>query len=324
MKLSKLSAAIGMTMKGKLRLQEKEFNVKAPWGNITGLAWGDPANPPVILCHGKMDASSSFRPLVSRLPTDFYYLSIDLPGNGKSDHLPKGVRYSVMDLVPTIVKVKNHFKWDKFIYIGHSLGVVLGKFFNIAYPGHITRVVEIDPIPAHHNFPCTREGIQDWFLSYYGMYDDDKYFKFNSGMDTAPKYTYEKAEELTMHKRMISKEATALVLERSLVPAGEGLYRFSFDQRMKEVTVLPFSGEALGRIYTTTKTPTLCFLAKKIVNIGIYNNVPFLMDEKAWPNGNYRFKIIEGGHDLHLENPDAMADDITKFMLEDSAAKSKL
>ena len=92
---------------------------------------------------------------------------------------------------------------------------------------------------------------------------------------------------------------------------------------MKEVTVLPFSGEMLGRIYTTTTTPTLCFLAQKMIDVGIYTPVPFLMDEKAWPNGNYRFKIIEGGHDLHLENPDAMADDITNFLLN-GHTKSKL
>uniref|UniRef100_A0A2A4JG93 AB hydrolase-1 domain-containing protein n=1 Tax=Heliothis virescens TaxID=7102 RepID=A0A2A4JG93_HELVI len=308
-------------MKGKLQLQESEVTIKAPWGNIAALSWGDPSNPPVMMCHGKMDAGSGFRPLVSRLPTSFFYLSIDLPGNGRSDHLPKGVRYTVMDLVPTLVKVKDHFKWDKFIYIGHSLGVPIGKLFNIAYPGHMTRVIELDPVPAHHTWPCTREGIHDWFHNYYMMYNDDRYFKFNSGLETAPKYTYEKAQQMMMQTRGLSKEATDHVLERCLVPAGDGLYRFTFDQRMKEVTVLPFSGEMLGNIYATASTPTFCVLAKNMVDIGIYDPVPFVMDEKAWPNRNYRFKIVEGGHDVHIENPDCMAEDISKFLLEETKSK---
>ncbi|XP_075989229.1 serine hydrolase-like protein isoform X2 [Anticarsia gemmatalis] len=309
------------TMKSTLRLTEKEIQIKAPWGNIAGLSWGDPGNPPVILCHGKLDASSGFRPLVSRLPSCFFYVSIDLPGNGRSDHMPKGVRYTVIDLVPTIVKVMKHYKWEKFIYIGHSLGVPIGKLFNIAYPGHITRVVELDPIPAHHTWPCDRQGIHDWFHSYYSMYDEDKFHKFNGGPDTAPRYTYEKAQQMMMNTRGISKEASEHVLERCLIPAGDGLYRFTYDQRMKEVTVLPFSGDALRRIYTTTTTPTFGVIAKKIIDAGIYDPVPFVMDEKAWPHNNYRFKIVEGGHDVHIDDPECMAEDISKFLLEDLKAK---
>ncbi|KAH9633652.1 hypothetical protein HF086_009752 [Spodoptera exigua] len=193
-------------MKAALRLKEQEYSIKAPWGNIAALAWGDPSNPPVILCHGKLDASSGFRPLVSRLPTCFFYLSIDLPGNGKSDHLPKGVRYTVVDL----------------------------------------------------------------------------------------------AQQLMMQTRGLSKEATEHVLERCLVPAGDGLYR---------------------KIYTTTTTPTFCVLAKKMIELGVYEPVPFVMDEKAWPHGNYKYKIVEGGHDVHIDNPEYMADDISNFILEGTKAK---
>ncbi|CAH1642103.1 unnamed protein product [Spodoptera littoralis] len=321
MKLSKILKGIHTTMKGALRLKEQEYSIKAPWGNIAALAWGDPSNPPVIMCHGKLDVSSGFRPLVSRLPTCFFYLSIDLPGNGKSDHLPKGVRYTVVDLVPTIVKVKDHFKWDKFIYIGHSLGVPIGKIFNIAYPGHITRVVELDPIPAHHTWPFTREGLHDWYHTYYLMYNDERFQKFNSGLETAPKYSYEKAQQLMMHTRGLSKEATEHILERCLVPAGDGLYRFTFDQRMKEVSVFPFSGEMLEKIYTTTTTPTFCVLAKKMIDVGVYEPVPFIMDEKAWPHGNYKYKIVDGSHDVHIDNPEYMADDISNFILEGAKAK---
>lgn len=60
---------------------------------LTALTWGSPTNPAVLLCHGKLDACSGFRPLVSLLPDCFYYVSVDLPGNGRSTHLPKGLRY---------------------------------------------------------------------------------------------------------------------------------------------------------------------------------------------------------------------------------------
>ncbi|CAH0599480.1 unnamed protein product [Chrysodeixis includens] len=193
MKLTRQLWQFTAAIKSMMQLPEKELTIKAPWGNLAALTWGDPSNPPVLLCHGKLDVCTGFRPLVSRLPPSFYYVTVDLPGNGRSEHFAKGVRFTVMDFVPTIVTVVKHFKWEKFIYIGHSLGVPIGKFFNMAYPGYITRVVEIDPVPAHHTWPLTREGMHDWYHSYYGMYNPKKFVKFNSGVETAPRYTYEKA-----------------------------------------------------------------------------------------------------------------------------------
>lgn len=93
------------------------------------MTWGDERNPPVVFCHGKQDVCSSFRPLIRKLPENFYYVSVELPGNGKSDPLPKGVALSIFDFIPTIKQVKEHFKWNKFMYIGHSLGVTIGEYF---------------------------------------------------------------------------------------------------------------------------------------------------------------------------------------------------
>lgn len=53
-------------------------------------------------------------------------------------------------------------------------------------------MVELDPVPAHHTWPLTREGMHDWYHSYYMMYEDEKFPKFNGSFETAPKYTYEK------------------------------------------------------------------------------------------------------------------------------------
>lgn len=81
-----------------------------------------------------MDTSSGFRPLVSLLPPSFFYVSVDLPGNGHSDHFPPEGRFTVVDFVPTIHYVQEHFKWKKFAYIGHSLGVIIGEYFFLCRP----------------------------------------------------------------------------------------------------------------------------------------------------------------------------------------------
>ncbi|KOB73096.1 putative kraken, partial [Operophtera brumata] len=150
------------------------------------LTWGSPSNPPVLLCHGKLDTCSGFRPLVSLLPACFYYWS-----------------------------------WT----------------------------------------PCPR---------------------------TTP---------------------------------GRAHDRLTFDQRMKEVTILPFSADSLQQLYTTTRTPTFCVLAKRILDAGVYDPVPFIKDEAAWPNNNYRVKVVEGWHDVHISDPGCMADDVARFLMADLKVK---
>ncbi|KAL0852833.1 hypothetical protein ABMA27_012635 [Loxostege sticticalis] len=300
---------------------EKEFSVEAPWGKIRGVTWGNPSHPPVLVVHGKLDVCTGFRPLVKLLPATFYYVAIDLPGNGRSDHLPRGVRYTVFDLVPAVEVVKKRFGWDRFIYMGHSLGALIGKIYNIAHPGDITRVVELDPVPAHHTWPTTREALRAWYQVYYGSYEETKYKKFHGTPETAPKYTYEKAQQLMMASRNMTKEASAQVLERCLEPAGNGLYRFTYDQRMKEVTVLPFSGELLRKIYTSATTPTFAVIAQAEIDRKMYETCEFVWDLSAWPNKNYSFKIVDGSHDVHVYNPQCLAEDVAKFLLEHFKAK---
>ncbi|XP_072941404.1 serine hydrolase-like protein isoform X2 [Epargyreus clarus] len=303
-----------------LKSTEKQISIKAPWGKIAGLTWGDSKNPPVLLCPGRMEPCSAFRPLVQLLPSTFFYVAVDLPGNGWSDHLPKGVKYLVYDLVPTVVRVMEHYKWEQFMYIGHSLGAVVGKYFNMAYPGRMTRAVDLDPIPAYYTSRASRMGA--WYHEYYGeYYSDEKYAKFNGSADTAPKYTYEQVRKMFIDTQGLTEEAAEHVLERSLEPAGDGLYRLTYDQRMKQVPLMPFPPSYVQELYTSTNIPIFGILAQHIINIGTYDDVPFIRDESAWPHKNYKVKIVEGNHDVHVNDPGCMADDISKFLLAGIKAK---
>ncbi|XP_045457048.1 serine hydrolase-like protein [Melitaea cinxia] len=299
-----------------LKQMEKAVTIKAPWGNISGITWGEPSNPPVLLAPGRIVPCSSFRPLVLKLPSSFFYVAFDFPGNGLSDHLPKGLRYTIYDLIPTIKKIVEYYKWKQFVYIAHSLGTLVGKHFNIIYPGYMSKIVDLDPLPAYH----TIDNLSDWYKeTYEGHYEDKGYAKHTGGKESAPKYKYDQAKQIIQKAQKLSDEAIEHIMDRYLEPAGDGLYRFTYDQRMKSDFKLPVKANYLKEMYTASATPTLAIFATETNNY--FKKTPFAMDEKAWPNGNYRYKIVEGGHDVHLENPDCMADDISNFLLE---CKSKL
>ncbi|KAJ2949337.1 hypothetical protein O0L34_g15248 [Tuta absoluta] len=310
-------------MKRSLKLvdfEEKEIIIEAPWGKLAALSWGCEADPPVLLVHGKLDVATTFRPLVALLPRAFHYVSLECPGVGNSDQFPKYARYTTVDMVPAILAVKQHFQWDRFIYIGHSVGAVLGKYFNLAYPGVIRRMVELDPVPAYD--PWSPESFGAWYHIFYATYYRlDVYQKYNGPEETAPKYTYEKAVDLMTRARGLTPEAAEHILERALKPAGDGKYRFTYDQRQKEIPRLPLSPEYLKKLYISVSTPTFAILAQVPVDFSTYEKTPFIMDEGVWPNKNYQFKIVPGGHDAHINNPQCMAEDISKFLLEEFKSK---
>ncbi|CAH0730389.1 unnamed protein product, partial [Brenthis ino] len=303
-----------------LRNTEKDVIIKAPWGNIAALTWGNSNNPPVLFGSGRMIPCSAIRPLVMRLPQNFFYIAFDFPGNGYSDHLPKGGRFTIFDLIPSLLRVAEHYKYEKFAYIGHSLGTLVGKFFDLVYPGVMTRIVDLDPVPAY--VTVLPEGMPAWYKEIYGdHYEERAYKKHISGKETAPKYTVEQVREMIMASLVVREEAANHIINRNIEPAGQGLYRFTYDQRMKSTFILPFTPDSLKQLYTRSKTPTLAIFASRMIEIGAFSETPFALDEKAWVNGNYKYKIVEGDHNVHLDDPDCMAEDISKFLLEEFKAK---
>ena len=56
---------------------------------IGALAFGDKKNPPILALHGWLDNAASFARLAPLLK-EYYVISIDFPGHGKSDHYPFG------------------------------------------------------------------------------------------------------------------------------------------------------------------------------------------------------------------------------------------
>lgn len=51
---------------------------------------GHPDGEPVLLVHGRQDSLSIFEPLIEEMSDQYYYVAIDMPGNGLSDAFPHG------------------------------------------------------------------------------------------------------------------------------------------------------------------------------------------------------------------------------------------
>ncbi|XP_026725650.1 serine hydrolase-like protein 2 [Trichoplusia ni] len=295
-----------------MSLLEKEWYIEAPWGRIAIIAWGNCTDPPVLLCHGSIDSAVSFRPLVSLLPKNFYYIALDLPGNGKSDRFLPGLMVSVFDLVYSLHAVVTHFRWNKFIYIGHSSGAYLGKLYNLCYPDEIDRLVDLDAI----NFTAIEpENFTLWYRTCFTEFFEN-YEKFNAPKGKAPRIKWTEAlKTLRENRPTLSAEQASAVLERLTEPAGEGHIRYTYDLRMKRLMAPAYSPEHIRRLYTNVKTPILSIVSKESLDAQLFRNTTFLLDETQYPAKNLRYREIIGGHDAHISSPENIATFVGQFLL---------
>ncbi|PLR79379.1 alpha/beta hydrolase [Bacillus sp. V3-13] len=75
----------------------------------------------VVLLHGFLSSSFSFRRLVPLLKNDYSVISIDFPPFGKSGK-SRNFHYSYQNIALTIVGLLESLNIDKFNIIGHSMG----------------------------------------------------------------------------------------------------------------------------------------------------------------------------------------------------------
>ncbi|XP_045781370.1 serine hydrolase-like protein 2 isoform X1 [Maniola jurtina] len=307
-----------------MTLLEKEWYIQAPWGRLAIIAWGDCSDPPVLVCHGAKDSAASFRPLMKLLPKKYYYIGMELPGNGRSDPMPPGLMVSLYDLVYSIQVVVKHFRWDTFIFMGHSMGCSVGYIYNISYPGKMSKLIQLDPISI--GFVTPVEKFSYWYKISFKAYFDN-YDRYNVKKDDRPKYTREEAVSKLIKRRGFTEEAAEETLARTSEPAGHGYVRFTFDDRFEAMTYPPVSPDYIKKLLTNMKIPILTILADESIKKGRYRETQFLLDDKSFPNNNYRVREVVGHHDLHVVYPERIASFVSQFILygfEGLDRKSKL
>src|SRR5262249_6500045 len=93
----------------------------------------------------------------------FHVVAPDLRGHGHSDHVGLGGSYQLMDFVADVDVIAKRFGADPFTLVGHSLGSVIAALFACARPSAVRSLVLIEtPLPearpADGDFASARLG----------------------------------------------------------------------------------------------------------------------------------------------------------------------
>jgi pimeloyl-ACP methyl ester carboxylesterase len=268
--------------------------------------------PCVLALHGWLDNAASFVPLAPLLG-DIDLVVPDLPGHGRSAHLPAGADYSFAGAVDAVLDIVDALGWDRFALLGHSMGAGIGSLVAAACPERVECFVAIEALGALAETPeRTVTRLRDAVAASRALSGK----RLRVFPDSAP------AVRARMQANGLSEPVARLLVERGLAPAPAGNrgasdadadstagYVWSSDPRLTLPTMLRTTEAQVRNLVEGIACPTRVIHADPAQ--------PYLPDAlrraraALLPQGELH--VLAGGHHLHMEDPQAVAGIIGDF-----------
>ncbi|XP_022187744.2 probable serine hydrolase [Nilaparvata lugens] len=288
----------------------KEFDIPVPWGYIAAVSSGNPAGQPILVVHGIQDNAGSFDRLLPLMSSDYFYVCIDLPGHGRSSHYPPGLPLQLLNYVTCVKRVVDHLNWTRFYYIGHSFGAYIGIHFAGAFPEMVEKLVLLDAFYSTiTHVTKTAQTFRQCALDFLAHEQ-----RLKKGVP--PIYTYDEAVKKITSNRysILDEESAKILLKRSLVETGTGGYKLSTDQRLKLSLQPYFTTKQQKNFLDRISCPVLTVFANSTYD---YSESQRNTHEYLYQNvKNYRFKVVQGQHDVHLQHPERVAPLVNEFLID--------
>lgn len=292
--------------------QSTELKLTVPWGHVAARTYGSPTGKFVLMVHGLLDNLGTFTRLMRHLPTEYYYVCIDLPGHGRSSHFPSWMPIDVLSYVHAIHYILKALQWKTCIYIGHSMGAQIAVLFSIIQPHRIEKLIALDglvPIP-----PETESRFMESFKQFFKL-------PLKTESNDEP-YLYTKDEVLYALKNMrfavLNSDAAEALFERAVTEVN-GKYKYNRDIRLKRMILTLLRLEELVHIVSNLSVPLYLFVASHGVRTrfrGIFRVI-----ESINSNSLIQLLCIKGNHDFHNNSPESIAPHICKILHSDNFSK---
>lgn len=275
------------------------FELALPGGTVRGLRAGGEGGRRVLALHGWLDNAASFVPLAPHLP-GLDLVVPDLPGHGRSDHLPRGMDYSFAGAVHTVLDIADALGWERFTLLGHSMGAGIASLVTAACPDRVERLVAIEALGALAEVPGrTVERLREAVAATRAL--PGKRLRVFPDLEPAVRARM-KANGLT--------EAVARLLVERGTDAVEGGWCWSSDPRLTLPTMVRMTEAQIEDLVAGIICPAKIVFADPAQ--------PYLPDPvrraraALLPAGE--LVVLPGGHHLHMEQPGEVAAAIAGFL----------
>jgi pimeloyl-ACP methyl ester carboxylesterase len=261
--------------------------------SIAYKTWGNPSNPCVLALHGWLDNANSFDLIAELLRSHYYIIALDLPGHGHSDHLPPSSHYHFTDGIFLVIEFMNSLGLDKVHLLGHSMGACLASLIaGVA----ATRLMSLSLIEGLGPFTHPAETACQQFSDYLEFIQQSATLKKFKGYESL-----EKAAAMRAIKGYVSVDLALRLCERALVEK-QGLFYWKHDRRLLAPSPLKMTEEQVLSCLKQIRVKTLLLWASSGFSFDSH-----IMQERIRVIPNLVSQRFEGGHHIHMEQPQEIA-----------------
>ncbi len=258
---------------------------------------GNRAGQPMVLLHGWLDNSASFRTLVEHFQ-DYRILAVDFPGHGHSEHLPEGMAYHFLDLVYVLQDLIAHFQLQQVVLVGHSMGGAAATLF-ASVSENIEKLILLEALG-----PLTTTESGTIHLMQQSIQDRGE---IKSKQRSIFKSIEQAVDVRAKHSNM-APEIIAPIVERGL-EAYQGGYRWRSDPRLKIASINRLTEGQLKPLIENISCPVLLIEADS----GLFANNAVVQARKSHFKQLHTHKL-SGGHHVHMEQPEETVKLIKSFL----------
>lgn len=232
-------------------------------------------------------------------------MAIDLPGHGYSTKLPSIGALNYFDYVFAVHQVINILEWKKFAIVGHSFGGMIAKGLASLYPQNISHLIVIDILSPKWISP------RDFTAKISNTLNQVEEIHNKIMKTTRPVYSYDEAfDKLNRNRININRESAKNMLDRHLIKTGKG-YSFTLDPRL--VSILTTANfDQINELLINISCPYIILIAE--TSKQLITKSSEILIENLLKKKNFTYKFVDGDHDIHMNKPEIIKDEIIEFL----------
>lgn len=264
--------------------------------------WGSKEKPTIICFHGLGSTCLSFLELGELLQKEYFVVSIEIPGHGKTDPFLKAEDYGIPYLIPWLATIIDRFAPKRFYLMAHSWGACLALHYTVRYPTRVQKLLLIDG--GYHQ----KQAMYDYFMK-----ADSTKLDFKTSCSLAEEIAEYEADfdgyvfsnwqdflrvEHDNYSRwspLIEEAARDLMREDS-----DGFIRFCASGATAKAAILSMNQYPTSPIFSKIHTSILLLQATLPPS---WNEIRTLMVQDFQRQTNSVVKRIEASHLIHWDNP---------------------
>lgn len=272
----------------------KSIELEIPGLTIRGLSWGDDDRPTIVGFHGWLDNSATFSALAPVLTQrGFRVIAVDLPGHGRSDHRSPDAHYHYINYGIDAVSIIDALGLERVHLMGHSMGAGVSL---LAAPALGERVERLSLIEGMGPFTTPGPETAETFVV--AAEAHRRVRRRERGVYPS----WEAAVKRKAEAIGVSPEIAEVLVKRSAVEV-EGGYQFGDDPRLVGRSFIRLTESQFHSFLAAVEVPVRLVIAKDGLS---YPEEAMQARLAAIPDVTW--VKLDGGHHLHLEDPNAVAE----------------